>query len=376
MDRLALPLPIGRLPAPQSVTAMVALEPVYNILMSMVALSGAEDYGGLDEWVERTRHQLDEETLARHDLLFGWLWLDALTNAVERGPATASFPAYLEALAAQDPVLLRDKLFYWLLHSPHLFVGYDYFLRTPPEPAELLADYAAFVRFFEETLRAKAELPNPRPFFELLNAPQELQPLLVGHLQWLWDHVVAAEWQRIQPRLQTIVDAFQHTQLEGIPLLEAMQTVTGRDLRAAFRLETLLTYQQVRFIPQIHNGPYILWFGDAAELRIGFPAHMPASAVVVPSTPLLDQSTAVNRLKALADETRLAILDALRQQERLSTQEIIDRFGLDKSAASRHLRQLVATSLVEPQRDEGAKKVYQINPKAIDEVVKLLLNFL
>ena len=56
----------------------------------------------------------------------------------------------------------------------------------------------------------------------------------------------------------------------------------------------------------------------------------------------------------------------------LSTQAIIDRFALDKSAASRHLRQLVATDLIEEKREEGAKKVYQLNGRAVDEIMRML----
>ena len=38
-------------PLPPTVTVTVALEPVYNILMTMAALRNPEEYGGIDEWV-------------------------------------------------------------------------------------------------------------------------------------------------------------------------------------------------------------------------------------------------------------------------------------------------------------------------------------
>jgi len=358
--------------APPPVTAVVALEPVYSVLMSMAALRDPENYGGLDDWVLQTAASMEPALRAQHHLLFEWLWLDALTNAVVRGPATASFPAYLADLAQQAPETLRDNLLYWMVHAPHLRVGnYEPHRVTPLDPARLLTDATHFLTLLEPKIQIGAqEWQETQAIHALFNQPAELQTVLVAHLQTLWDRFVAAEWQRIQPRLQATVDAFQPVALAGLGMLDAMQTVTGRDLRPAFRLDALLTYRRVRFIPHIHNGPYILWFGNGEELRIGFAARQPALAA--PMRPAFDLSTLVNRHKALADETRLAILLALRDAEELSTQEVIDHFGLDKSAASRHLRQLVATSLIEERREEGAKKVYRVNKKALEELMGLL----
>jgi DNA-binding transcriptional ArsR family regulator len=365
-------------PLPAPVAATVALEPVYNILMSMVALQAPDDYGGLDEWAILTHARLDEVVRARHQLLFRFLWLDALTNVVERGPATADFPAYLAALAAQPPVVLRDTLLYWIWHSPHLQLyaeGPAAAQQRPGaaarfDPALILADYASYVDQLTALFGEPLDEPVPRAIYELWINPAVLQTTLVDHLRLLWETTVATEWVRIEPRLQATVDAFQQLPLHGLTMLEAMQAVTGRDLRPIFRLGPLLAYRRVRFIPHLHNGPYILWFGDDEELRIGFPAHQPPVPPFAQAH--VDASTLVNRAKALADETRLAILWALRDAGQLSTQELIDRFALDKSAASRHLRQLVATSLLEERRVEGAKKVYALNPQAIDELVRLL----
>lgn len=363
------PITPGMWSAPMPVTAVVALEPVYSVLMSMSTLRDPENYGGMDDWVLQTAASMEPALRAQNRLLFEWLWLDPLTNAVERGTATESFPVYLADLASQSPTALRDKLFYWLIHSPHSHVGdYENHGVEPPNLAQLLADEEAFMAFLAARPRAKFE--GQQAIHALFTQPAELQTWLVAHLQTLWDRFLAAEWQRIQPRLQATVDAFQSVALDGLGMLETMQIVTGRDLRPAFRLDTLLTYRRVRFIPHIHNGPYIIWFGNGEELRIGFAARQPLLAAPTPLA--FDLSTLVNRYKALADETRLSILLSLREQQELSTQEVIDRFGLDKSAASRHLRQLVATSLIEERREEGAKKIYRVNKKVVEELTTLL----
>lgn len=360
-------------PLPQPVTAVVALEPVYSILMSMLALHIPERYGGLDDWVLQTTNRMPPALREQHNLLFDWLWMDGLTNAVDRGPATESFPAYLAALQAQSPTALRDRLFYWFLHSPHGRLWYEYRPMVVPEPTVLLADYATFCTFLEERGHDKLdELKGVQKMHALFNDPPQLQTTLVTHLQTLWDEFLAPEWQRIEPKLQATVTAFGAVRLAGLSILEAMQVVTGRDLRPVFRLDTLLAYRRIRFIPHLHNGPYVIWFGDHDELRIGFTAHQPPVTATLEQA--FDLTTLTNRYKALADETRLAMLLAVHMAEELSTQELIDQFALDKSAASRHLRQLVATSLIEERRVDGAKKVYRVNRNAIDGLLELLAN--
>lgn len=354
-------------PLPTPVSAVVALEPAYNVLMSMFALYRPEHYGGLDEWVLQSYARLDPALRERHCLLVNSLWLDAIINAVPPGPATSSFEAYLAALAAYEPTQLRDTLLHWTLHSPHIELFVDSRPRPPIAPARLLADYTTYATYFQDD---PEEEPPSRAMFDLWRAPAQLQDLLVSHLRALWEAEVAAEWTRIAGRLAATVAAFQAVPLQGLTILEAMQRVTGRELRPIFRLEHLLRYRRVRFIPHLHNGPYILWFGNDEELRIGFPAHQPPAPA--PAALPFDQETLVNRYKALADETRLRILLALRDAGELGTQELIDRFDLDKSAASRHLRQLVATSLIQERREEGAKKLYQINPQAIDAIIEML----
>lgn len=358
-------------PLPQPVTAVVALEPVYNILMGMLALHFPENYGGLDDWVLQTASRMPPALREQHNLLFDWLWMDGLTNAVDRGPATESFPAYLAALQAQSPTALRDRLFYWFLHSPHGRVWYEYRPMVIPKPAVLLADYTAFCMFLEERGSGKLdELDGVPTMHALFNDPPQLQHILVTHLQTLWDEFLAVEWQRVEPKLQATVASFRAVRLEGLSILEAMQVVTGRDLRPVFRLDALLAYRRIRFIPHVHNGPYVIWFGDHEELRLGFPMHQPPVADA--REPVFDLTTLTNRYKALADETRLAILLALRSGQELSTQDVIEQFELDKSAASRHLRQLVATNLIEERREEGAKKVYRLRSSTIAELMTAL----
>jgi DNA-binding transcriptional ArsR family regulator len=356
--------------SPQPVTAVVALEPVYNLLVSISALSGNEELSGLNEWVTATSASLSPVVKQRNDLIMFGIGLEALSNVVERGAATEDFPTYLAALAAYEPVALRDRLLYWAIHSPNWRTFFDSILLPEPDVSAVLADPEKGIRFFEERSREKFDRSIMAELFTWLQDPPGLQAMVVEHLGQLWESALAEEWQRERPLLQEAVDAFATVNLAGLTILEAIQVVTGRDLRTLFRLEAMLRYRHIRFVPVIHNGPYISWFGDDAELRMTFMARRPHHTPGQLSP--LDRSELSNRLAALADETRLQILYTLRQEGELSTQELIDRFDLNKSAASRHLRQLFANNLIQERREDGAKKVYMINQQTIEETLRLL----
>ena len=359
------------IPTPEPVDATVVYEPLFTQLMSATMIGEHERYGGVGDWVVSAANQLGDARLNEHLLLFRWIWMDGWVNAVEHGKATQSFDTFIEALATMDAVELRDKLLAQMIDCVHLAVGSDYWAGAEANSAELLQDFDTFSTHTFASTRKKYDSKYIRIFHHLLNHPAELQQRIVAHLRSLWQSVLKAEWERVEPRIRQCVDDFQAVSLNGLTMLEAIERVTGRDLRPAFRLETLLTFRKVRFVPHLHNGPYIIWFGTPDTLYIGFQTREP---VPTPAA-TFDRTTLANRCKALADETRLAILLALAQEGEMSTGEIIGRFELDKSAASRHLRQLVATSLIEQQRVDKAKKAYRLNQKTFTEVVSILRQF-
>ncbi|MCL4862895.1 MAG: ArsR family transcriptional regulator [Caldilineaceae bacterium] len=364
----------GVVPPPQAVAVTVALEPVYNILVSMAALSSVDEIDGLSEWAMRTAEALPDALASQNRLVFWGIGVEALANAVPYGPATEHFPGYLDALAARDPVALRDELLYWLLHSTAWRTLLDSVLLPEPEISAVLADPTIGIRFLEGRADDKFDHQLAATVFDLFRNPIALQRMLVAHLTQLWETTVEREWNRVRPLLQASVDAFEGVSLTGLTILEAIEAVTGRDLRTLFRLDALLRYRRIRFMPTLHNGPYIVWFGDDKELRMTFLARRPQRGVSAAREPLsaLELGELAGRLAALADETRLAMLFALFEQGELSTQAIIDRFGLNKSAASRHLRLLYANNLLRERREDGAKKVYTLNQRTVGEVLRLL----
>lgn len=61
----------------------------------------------------------------------------------------------------------------------------------------------------------------------------------------------------------------------------------------------------------------------------------------------------------------------------LSTQDIIERFDLNKSAASRYLGQLFANGFIQERRDTNGKtKFYSIKDDVIDEFLQSIAKLL
>ena len=358
---------------PKPVQAAVNYDPFVSQMMSLTALGSHEKLNGMSQWSIDVANQMSKHEQAYQNIV-RWLNLDGLVNVLTAENWPSSIPDYVEILKFFSADQLRDKLFSNIIQAVHFAVGSDYWQIPVSKPTELLGDYSVFKNYFQDLTKTKYdafETMDVRFVYDILNDPPRLQSELVSHLNMLWHRFLEREWRHVEPGLKRCAQEFQSIRLEDVTMLEAIEAVTGRDLRPAFRLDKLLEFEKVQFVPHVHIGPYVVWFGISDTLMIGFPVRE-----LQANTPTFDKSTFVNRCKALADESRVAILLALAEAGTLTTAEIIEKFDLDKSAASRHLRQLVATSLIDEQRIEKAKKGYRLNQQTIaemDDALKQLL---
>lgn len=71
---------------------------------------------------------------------------------------------------------------------------------------------------------------------------------------------------------------------------------------------------------------------------------------------------------AVADPTRRAILDRLRQGSAPVT-ELASGFRVSRPAISKHLKVLRSARLVR-ERKEGRQRIYQLEPECIEEIAK------
>jgi DNA-binding transcriptional ArsR family regulator len=353
-------------PATAIVSINIALEPAFNILNSLSLLSYPEERSGFNSWVNQTAAKLSPELTHNHRLIF-----KTLGAALEPEVSWPSFPAFLNYLAAEDPVVLRDRAIRWMCEDE--LDGLE-----PLDPDTVLADQAAYLEFIEQLhLKKTAEKEmafEPEYYVEahmLFNDPAALQNLLVSHLRVMWDTYMAAEWERTLPMLQESVDAFQQLDYSQMTALEAIRVVTGRDLGGIWDEWG----KELIFVPSPHIGPYVTRYDvpDKTKSWVVFGARLPEGARV--TSPALSRSELLVRLSALADDTRLQILELLTQHDELCAQDVIEMLDLSQSAASRHLRQLTATGYLLERRREVAK-CYSLNPQRVDDTLRALKRFL
>ncbi len=350
-----MPLDSDILLVPRIVTVDFSLDPVHNVLASLFALTLVDRLSGLDEWVEQTASTLPPEHMHTGRLVSGFL-----SAAFEPEESWSSFPAYLEDLAAQDSQGMRDRVLRWL------------YARSGGEPDSgcSLEDVETFL---ERIQRLRSDEAIDRDLYTeahaLLGDPPLMQSVIVSHLHAMWETVLSAEWERRQPLLRQVVDAFGSRDYSGLTAYEAIRAITGRDLQGSWEW-ALARAERLVFIPSTHVGPYLIKMAQGLFVRVIFGACMPRGVDV--GLPDLTRAELMVRLRALADDMRLRILELLVEHGELCAQEIIALLDLSQSSASRHLSQLSATGYLIEHHRGGKTKCYTINPDCFRDTLRAI----
>lgn len=379
--------------------AEVALEPVYNVLNSMAllnktawlphirALVGDTTWPRmrLNDWAARTAAALAPERRQVNRLVF-----EGLRDVVAPTQEWPDFPAYLEDLAAQNPVVLRDRALHRLCRPLP-----DSASRTP-DPSVLLADVQAYLaRIAELHPDEVVDADLHTAAHALLNDPAALHDLVAAHLAFMWETTLADEWRRATSgrigMLPSQVNVFRQCldpQAPAGPTMsqwarpgqppsmrlaphasaaEAFRTFTGRPLPDDVRPPPG-AIERIVLVPSPHVGQYVtIWYSDGV-LRVFFGA--PPNYAVLMRSSEVGRAELRARLAPLADETCLRILELLVHDGELQAQDLIDRLGLSQSSVSRHLKQL-STYLFE-RRGEGATKIYTLNTIELNRTIRAL----
>lgn len=343
-----------------SLTSRVMLCPAYNALASAWTLNTVGNYSGLAKWIEETAESLSTERAGLNRLVFEGLFDAAVL--IEAEPDWPDFPAYLADLESRDPHTLSDGVLHRLLS-----------VAAPAEslsPADLLNDRALYLELVRTAVPDQGNNGDLHAeAHALLNDPPVLQAVIVEHLRWMWEHVLSNEWKRIAPLLRQSVTLYATVDLAGLGPLDAVRTITGRELER-IPTQEVGAPRRLTFIPSAHVGPYLVFFAGKGNVFVIFGARQPTG--LSGSSGDLTRVELLNLLDALADDTRLRILEWLTASGERSSQAIMTRFALSQSATSRHLRQLSAAGFLAERRQGGASKVYHINPDRIRETMVAL----
>ena len=342
------------------------LEPAFNAFHSLLLLVKANHLSGLDEWVTRTDMALAPERRYLHHIVFSGLY-----HAIEPARSWSSFPLFVDDLARQEPEALKDRLFEaYFRHSPKTDEAQPGADQALPSATQLLADRKLFLAFLRERF-GTIEEDIESEAHALLNDPPKMKEVIVAHLRYMWTSVMAPEWERITPLLQTCVDAYRQIDFGGLSNAEVVQEVIGHEPDDHLQ-KMLPESDRVVFVPSAHLGPYLGRFKINRVLYVLFGARQPQGAAGV--WPDLSRSELLVRLTALADDTRLRILHLIAQNGEQCSPDIIRELDLSQSAASRHLQQLTATGYLVERRHEGAK-CYNLSADRIEDTFRALSKF-
>ena len=353
--------------APRTATKITfSIEPAHNVLCSLMLISS--DVSGLSEWIQQMASQLSPEQMRTNSILCG------SASSYLGGVAWPSFEAFLDHLVEKDPYIMRDREIDSLINkfADHFSEEVSHL----PTQEELLADRGMYLSFMKRIYKHKGVDFGGDEYVmkhELLNDPVEKKELMISHLGMMWSEYMEPEWKSNLQMLQESVDSFMSLDFFGMSNTEIARKVTTREILPDDWGSWLEDIEELIFIPSSHIGPYLFVIDCNERIsRIIFGARFPKGASVSSSS--LHRSELLMRLNALADDTRLQILELIVEEDELRAKEIMDRLNLSQSSASRHLRLLSATGYLIERRHEGAK-VYRLNRDRFNNTVRSIERF-
>ncbi len=353
--------------------SVVLIEPAFNNFGSMLLIAKADDDPGIHEWVTKTRLQMSSEERFRHKLV-----MIGFHYAILPQVPGASFEAYLDNLEATPPSEFRDRLLNAYseicltkegLQKTNQPINWDEALSSAKNYVAVLRS-----RFGDELTDEEVETRA----YEYVIDPVALKQLVTGHIRWFWKNYLQAEWTRVRPLLEESAKAFNQIDYGGMTPMEMIEFVTGKDINSETKWESkwgdeLKKTKELIFIPNAHLGPYIRADKIQDTFYIHFGAHLPEGSDV--HVPELDRTEIASRISALADDTRLQILQLIAENGEMRSQEIMEAINLSQPSVSRYLSQLTAAGYLQERRANGAK-AYILNKDRIEKTMKAISSFL
>jgi DNA-binding transcriptional ArsR family regulator len=345
-------------------TVSVSLEPVHNIIQSLLTLGAQDRFVGVGGWVQQTLETMTPEERKRHVLVMVGLYFGVIPER-----SYSSFPAYLRHLDAMEPEALRDKMLkaYVGLHSMQAKDEDGEAAWENFDKENTLASYENYIdflleRFGEENIDRDLE----KQAYVYACDPEAMKELITSHLHYMWDTYMAEEWERVKPMIQDCVRAFSQVDLSEMSREEAVNFVTDQDVGEKM-CHICEETERVILVPNAHISPYLWRYPLKKSSVITFGARLPKGVQI--NAPDLSRNDILVRLSALADDSRLRILTYIAEHGEKRSQDIMTALDMSQSAVSRHLTQLTATGYLCERRCEGAK-CYRLNPERITEILQ------
>jgi DNA-binding transcriptional ArsR family regulator len=209
--------------------------------------------------------------------------------------------------------------------------------------------------------------------------PDSIRDRIIRLLEDYWSEAFSAEWSQLEPELtRDVARSVQVLAREGVePMLrELVPEVLWNERRREAGLKRIHEHKVevdlvggITFIPSIFCWPHVRVYCDSPS-----PISLiyPVKAIRRPSTQLLPFERLIQVLRALADGTRLSILQLTAQQPR-STQELAVLLTLSEASISRHLHKMAEAGLLQVRR-EGRYVLYTCQADALESLSPGLLH--
>lgn len=344
--------------APLQVNYAISLP--HSLLATMSLMCAAPKFEGLGDWLCEARTWLPTDLLADICLLV------TFPGGYQRltGELAATLPADATALNYQQLMAHLETMpgkEYQRIALRALARGTT--PRLEPEALAALFDQPAEWSAYLASIESEWE---PETVAALLRDGDTLKSRLLGALRGFWEQAYAKEFEATRPLMERSL-AFHQAQPPNPVFRDLFVSVTGRLIPEQVD-ELLPRVRRVAFVPSCYVGPYVAYTHYNDHLLLYYNCRSaPAGPTVA------DGGSLYPPVKALADETRLQILDMLRGRE-LYAQEIVEQLDISQPAVSRHLNLMVAAGVLRMRR-EGNAKYYSINGKTLEQLADALRTF-
>jgi DNA-binding transcriptional ArsR family regulator len=201
---------------------------------------------------------------------------------------------------------------------------------------------------------------------DLVLAPEQLKERTLTLLERFWYDCYADEYQRALPEMRRALRQALSTTFPGP--ITAFAELSNHRLPEEIQL-ALPHVERVTFCPSYHLGEFVQFILYPPELILYFNCQR-ASAVTQPERGTPTSAELLPGLRALADGTRLRIIEMLRPGE-MYAQEIVGQLGISQSAVSRHLSMLEAAEII-LVRPANGMKYYAINARRLRQIAEEL----
>lgn len=215
----------------------------------------------------------------------------------------------------------------------------------------------------EETIRrhvASLRATSRTRFREIMSGPGTSRDRYVRLLHAFHERVFAEHYRTIAPFVQLRAKQGRRN-IGKLPTKEVIARVTG-----GFTLQSPGAGSIV-LVPSYYAAPFVYAVESGRETVVVFGVR-PAQEDVTGGP--VDAQT-VRVLKALADETRLRILQLLSQRP-LYGQQIAEALGVSHPTVSHHMALLRIAGLTRTELADDGNKTYSVRPEAIEELSSVL----